>query len=56
MSEEDISRFQRQADECRELAERARNPRDKQAWLRLAGDWIRLAQTTEERDRRQDHA
>jgi hypothetical protein len=56
MSEEDISLFQRQANECRELAERARNPRDREAWLRLAGDWIRLAQTAAERDRRRDRA
>jgi hypothetical protein len=28
---------------------RSINPLDKEAWLRLAGDWIKLAQAAEER-------
>jgi hypothetical protein len=37
MSEQDVARFRAQADECRQQAERAINPLDKEAWLRLAG-------------------
>ncbi|MBR0975666.1 hypothetical protein [Bradyrhizobium japonicum] len=47
MSEQDVARFRAQADECRQLAERAVNPLDKEAWLRLAGEWIKLAQNAE---------
>lgn len=49
MSEQDIARFRKQADECRQQAEQAINPLDKEAWLRLAGEWIKLAQAAEAR-------
>jgi hypothetical protein len=44
MSEQDVVRVRAQADECRQQAERAINPIDKESWLRLAGEWIKLAQ------------
>jgi hypothetical protein len=44
MTENDVERFRNEAKECRQLAERATNPIDKQAWLRLAEDWIKLAE------------
>jgi hypothetical protein len=34
--------FRRQASECRRMAENARNPDDKQAWLRLADSWLQM--------------
>jgi hypothetical protein len=37
-----------EADECRKLAAAARNPVDKEAWLRLAADWIKLAEGIED--------
>jgi hypothetical protein len=46
MSDQDVARFRAQADECRQQAERAINPLDKEAWLRLAGEWIKLAQAS----------
>ena len=49
MTENDVQRFRSEAKECRRLAEQATNPIDKQAWLRLAEDWIKLAEETEER-------
>ena len=49
MSDQDVARFRAQADECRQQAERAINPLDKEAWLRLAGEWIKLAQASEKR-------
>jgi hypothetical protein len=52
MSDEDIARFRRQADESRQMAERAINPLDKEAWLLLAGEWIELAQESELRTKR----
>jgi hypothetical protein len=49
MTENDVERFRNEAKECRQLAERATNPIDKQAWLRLAEDWIKLAEEAEMR-------
>jgi hypothetical protein len=47
MSEHDVRRFRALADECRQLAERATNPLDKEAWLRLADEWVKMAQEAE---------
>jgi hypothetical protein len=49
MIETDADRFREQAEECRQLAAKAIHEVDKQAWLRLAADWIKLAQEVEER-------
>ena len=34
----------RQAETCHEMAEKATDPRDREGWLRLAQDWIELAE------------
>ena len=47
MAGDDATQFRREAQECREYAERADNPLDKDAWLRLAADWIKLAQAAD---------
>jgi hypothetical protein len=39
-------------EECRREAEKAISPLDKEAWLKLAADWLRHAQETEERRNR----
>jgi hypothetical protein len=44
LSQADAERYRREAQECRELAEKAESPLDKEAWLQLAGDWLKLAQ------------
>jgi hypothetical protein len=49
MSEDDAARFRKQADECREQASKAFSPLDKEAWLRTAEEWIKLAMSVEER-------
>ena len=49
MSDKDIARFRKEAAESREMAEKAINPLDKEAWLRLAGEWLKLAQDVESR-------
>jgi hypothetical protein len=38
-----------QAEECRQQAERAVSPLDKEAWLKVAAEWIKLAQLVDER-------
>jgi hypothetical protein len=49
MTENDVQRFRSEAKGCHRLAEQATSPIDKQAWLRLAEDWIKLAEETEKR-------
>ncbi|MET4038151.1 MULTISPECIES: hypothetical protein [unclassified Bradyrhizobium] len=44
MSEEETDRYLTEAEECRRLADRAMRQPDKQAWLSLAADWLRLAE------------
>ena len=41
------ARYRRKAEACRQLAEEAVGPLDKEAWLRLAIDWVKLAQEVE---------
>ena len=47
MSDDEAGRFRKQADECRMQAEKAVSPLDKEAWPRVAGEWIKLAQNAE---------
>jgi hypothetical protein len=44
-----MHRFRKQAEECRQQAAKATSPLDEETLLRVAEDWIRLAQSTEER-------
>ena len=39
--------YRRKADDCRREAERAVSPLDRQRWLQLAGDWMKLAEARE---------
>ena len=48
----DADRFRQEAEECRKLAESAVGEPDKEAWLRLAADWMKLAESAELRRRR----
>jgi hypothetical protein len=50
MSNSDADRFRKQAEECRQQAEKAVSPLDKEAWLRVAAEWIKLAQSADDRD------
>jgi hypothetical protein len=52
-NDEDPDRFREQAEYCRLQARKASDPRDKEAWLRVAGDWIEMAEDAERR-RRED--
>jgi hypothetical protein len=43
VNETRAERYRAEANECRLLAEKAASPIDKEAWLRLANDWLKLA-------------
>jgi hypothetical protein len=45
------ARFRRQAEEAREQAATALSPLDKEAWLRLAEDWLKLAVSVDGRSK-----
>jgi hypothetical protein len=45
----EADRFRKEAEECRQLADKAINPLDKEEWLRLASDWSKLAQEADAR-------
>ncbi|MBR1209480.1 hypothetical protein [Bradyrhizobium sp. JYMT SZCCT0180] len=49
MSDQDIDRSRGQAEECQLQAERSVREADKEAWLRMAGEWTKLAQDAERR-------
>ena len=52
----DANKYRRQAEECRRNAESALRPVDRDAWLRLAADWTKLAEGVEFTQRREDPA
>lgn len=43
----DADRYGLEAKECRDLAAKSQNPADQEAWLKLAADWIKLAEDKE---------
>jgi hypothetical protein len=49
MSDHEAAKFRQQADECREQAAKAISPLDKEAWLRVAEEWLRLATSADGR-------
>jgi hypothetical protein len=52
MTKDDADRYRKQAEEARQHAENAINPLDKAEWLRLAGEWSKLAQQADDRNGR----
>ncbi|MBB4373572.1 hypothetical protein GGD63_006395 [Bradyrhizobium sp. cir1] len=52
LSGEEADRYRFEAEECRRLAERAIKQPDREAWLRLAADWMKLAEGASLRDER----
>jgi hypothetical protein len=51
MVHDDADRFRKQAEECREQAAKVVSPLDKEAWLRVAEEWLKLALSVESRRR-----
>ena len=49
---EDAARFRQQAEEAREHAGRAYSLLDKEAWLKVAEEWLKLAVSAEDRKRK----
>jgi hypothetical protein len=47
MIEANAERFRNEAHECQQMAAKAMSQPDKEAWLKLAADWIKLAEDTE---------
>jgi hypothetical protein len=48
MSDE-AARFRKQAEDAREQAAKAISPLDKEAWLRVAEEWLSLASSADSR-------
>lgn len=44
MSEQNVKKYRATADECQAHAEQARHAIDREAWLKLAAEWIALAE------------
>jgi hypothetical protein len=49
---DDAARFRKQVEEARDHATGAYSRPDKEAWLRVAEEWLKLAISAEERDRK----
>jgi hypothetical protein len=49
MSGDEAARFRKQAEDAREHAAKAISPLDKQAWLRVAEEWLKLASSADSR-------
>jgi hypothetical protein len=45
MSEADAELFRQETEQCRQFAEKALKPLDKEALLRLAGEWLHSLKT-----------
>jgi hypothetical protein len=49
MPDDDAVRFRKQAEECREQGAKAASPLDKEQWLRIAEEWLKLASSVDGR-------
>lgn len=49
MTETDAERFRKESEDCRVHAEKAISPLDREEWLRLAADWLKLAEAADRR-------
>jgi hypothetical protein len=49
MSNHEAARFRQQAEDCRQQAAKTVSPLDKEAWLRVAEEWLKLAVSVEGR-------
>jgi hypothetical protein len=44
---EDATQYRERAEEARQIAEKFINPLDKEVWLRVASEWLKLVQRAE---------
>jgi len=49
MNSDDPNRYREQAEYCRTQAKKASDPKDKEAWLKVAADWLQMAEDAERR-------
>jgi hypothetical protein len=49
---DEAAKFRKQAEEAKEYAAKAISPLDKEAWLKVAQEWLRLAVSADGRSRR----
>jgi hypothetical protein len=49
MAESEADRCRKKAEECRRLAEAAVSALDRETWLRVADEWLNLAQLIDSR-------
>jgi hypothetical protein len=49
MPNHEAARFRQQAEDCRQQAAKTVSPLDKEAWLRVAEEWLKLAVSVEGR-------
>jgi hypothetical protein len=47
----DEERYRKQAEDCRQMAAKVISALDKEAWLKLAGDWLRRADDADLREK-----
>jgi hypothetical protein len=47
----DEERYRKQAEDCRQMAAKVVSPLDKEAWLKSAVDWLRLADDADLREK-----
>ncbi len=47
-------KYRQLAEECRQQAEKAFSPLDKEAWLKLAADWLLMVRLIEQREHRSE--
>jgi hypothetical protein len=52
MSTNHPARYREQAEYCRLQATKASDPKDKEPWLKIARDWLQMAEDAEVRKRR----
>jgi hypothetical protein len=50
-SDDDPIHFREQAEYCRLQAQKSSDPKEKATWLKVASDWLQLAEGTEARKR-----
>lgn len=51
----DATKYRKQAEECWEFAQTARNPDDRKFWLKLGKDWLELAEATDKYSKNRAH-
>jgi len=49
MTEADVARYRREAEECRRRAAKTVDPVQKDSWHRMADEWLKLAQEAQDR-------